>query len=79
MEKTTTIGFDVANQIFQVHGISGDGKVTVKRHLRRSEVLRFFGKLSPCRVGLEACGGSHFWAREIRDLGHDVRLFRQPV
>ena len=52
MEKTTTIGFDVANQIFQVHGISGDGKVTVKRHLRRSEVLRFFADV-PCRVGLK--------------------------
>jgi len=74
MDETTTIGFDVAKQIFQVHGISGDGKVTIKRQLRRSEVLRFFGKLTPCRVGLEACGGSHFWAREIRGLGHDVRL-----
>ena len=74
MDETTTIGFDVAKQIFQVHGISNDGKVTLKRQLRRSEVLRFFGKLSPCRVGLEACGGSHHWAREIRALGHDVRL-----
>jgi transposase len=74
MVETTIIGLDVAKQIFQVHGVSADGKVTVKRQLRRSEVLSFFGKLVRCIVGLEACGGSHFWAREIRALGHDVRL-----
>jgi transposase len=74
MGETTTIGLDVAKQIFQVHGVSADGKVTVKRQLRRSQMLGFFGKLTHCVVGLEACGGSHFWAREIRALGHDVRL-----
>ena len=74
MIETTTIGLDVAKQVFQVHGVSPDGKVTVRRQLRRSEVLKFFGKLARCVVGLEACGGSHFWAREIRVLGHDVRL-----
>jgi transposase len=74
MVETTIIGLDVAKQIFQIHGVSADGKVTVKRQLRRSEVLGFFGRLAHCVVGLEACGGSHFWAREIRALGHDVRL-----
>src|SRR5271169_6074695 len=74
MVETTIIGLDVAKQIFQVHGVSADGKVAVKRQLRRSDVLRFFGRLTRCVVGLEACGGSHFWAREIRALGHDVRL-----
>jgi transposase len=74
MGETTIIGLDVAKQIFQVHGVSADGKVTVKRQLRRSQMLGFFGKLTRCVVGLEACGGSHFWAREIRALGHDVRL-----
>jgi transposase len=69
-----TIGLDVAKQIFQVHGVSADGKATIKRQLRRSEVLAFFGRQPGCIVGLEACGGSHFWAREIRTLGHDVRL-----
>jgi transposase len=74
MGETTIIGLDVAKQIFQVHGVSADGKVTVKRQLRRSQMLGFFGKLTRCVVGLEACGGSHFWAREIRAFGHDVRL-----
>ena len=74
MNETTTIGLDIAKQIFQVHGVSADGTVTVKRRLRRSEVIRFFDRLPRCRVGLEACGGAHFWAREITALGHDVRL-----
>ena len=74
MLETMTIGLDVAKQIFQVHGVSADGKATIKRQLRRSELLAFFGKQAGCIVGLEACGGSHFWAREITALGHDVRL-----
>lgn len=74
MVEITTIGLDVAKQIFQVHGVSSDGRVIVNRQLRRSEVLRYFGKLPGCVVGLEACGGSHYWAREITALGHDVRL-----
>jgi transposase len=74
MNETTTIGLDIAKQVFQVHGVAVDGTVTVKRQLRRSEVIRFFDKLPRCRVGLEACGGAHFWARELTVLGHDVRL-----
>ena len=74
MVESTIIGLDVAKQIFQVHGVSVDGQVTVRRKLRRSEVLGFFGKLGRCTVGLEACGGSYFWAREIGSLGHEVRL-----
>jgi transposase len=74
MIASTIIGLDIAKQIFQVHGVSADGNVTVKRKLRRSEVIGFFGRQARCIVGLEACGGSHFWAREIRALGHDVRL-----
>src|ERR1019366_4251676 len=66
MIKATTIGLDVAIQIFQIHVVSTDGKVTVKRQLRRSQALGIFGKLTRCIVGLEACGRSHFWAREIR-------------
>ena len=74
MNETTTIGLDIAKQVFQVHGVAIDGTVTVKRQLRRSEVIRFFDKLPRCRVGLEACGGAHFWARELTALCHDVRL-----
>jgi transposase len=74
MVETMAIGLDVAKQIFQVHGVSVDGKVTIRRQLRRAQVLAFFARQPSCIVGLEACGGSHFWAREIRALGHDVRL-----
>jgi transposase len=74
MSDTTTIGLDIAKHVFQVHGVAADGTATVKRRLRRSEVIRFFDRLPRCRVGLEACGGAHFWAREISALGHDVRL-----
>jgi transposase len=74
MNETTTIGLDIAKQVFQVHGVAEDSTLTVKRQLRRSEVISFFDRLPRCRVGLEAWGGAHFWARELTALGHDVRL-----
>lgn len=74
MEQMATIGLDIAKSVFQVHGIGKNGSVVVQRRLRRSQVLGFFSKLSPCVVGIEACASSHFWAREIGALGHDVRL-----
>jgi transposase len=74
MEQIATIGLDIAKSVFQVHGIGKNGSVVVQRRLRRSQVLGFFSKLLPCVVGIEACASSHFWAREIGALGHDVRL-----
>jgi transposase len=74
MEQMVTIGLDIAKSVFQVHGIGKNGSVVVQRRLRRSQVLAFFSKQSPCVVGIEACASSHFWAREIGALGHDVRL-----
>lgn len=74
MEKIATVGLDVAKTVFQVHAIDAAGAPIVRRALRRSQVLAFFGKLPPCIVGMEACGTAHFWAREIRALGHDVRM-----
>ena len=74
MEQMATIGLDIAKSVFQVHGIGKGGSVVVQRRLRRSQVLAFFSKQSPCVVGIEACASSHFWAREIGALGHDVRL-----
>jgi len=74
MEQIATIGLDIAKSVFQVHGIGQNGSVVVQRRLRRSQVLGFFSKLLPCVVGIEACASSHFWAREIGALGHDVRL-----
>jgi transposase len=74
MEQMATIGLDIAKSVFQVHGIGKNGSVVVQRRLRRSQVLGFFAKQPPCVVGIEACASSHFWAREIGALGHDVRL-----
>ena len=70
----TTIGLDIAKRVFQAHGIDACGKAVLRRKLQRAEVLEFFKGLAPCLVGIEAFGTSHHWAREIRALGHDVRL-----
>jgi len=70
----TTIGLDLAKSVFQVHGVDAKGGVVVRKTLRRGQVLSFFSQLAPCLVGIEACGTSHYWAREIARLGHDVRL-----
>ena len=72
--KTTTIGLDLAKNVFQVHGVDAAGQVTVRKKLRRSELLKFFEALSPCLVGMEACATSHYWARALSALGHEVRL-----
>nr|WP_309402230.1 IS110 family transposase [Aminobacter niigataensis]WMD00169.1 IS110 family transposase [Aminobacter niigataensis] len=74
MKEVTTIGLDLAKQVFQVHGADADGAPLFNRKLRRAEVLRFFEKLPPCLVGMEACASAHYWAREISAFGHDVRL-----
>ena len=72
--EITTLGLDLAKNVFQVHGISSTGEVVVRRALRRAQVIPFFSKLAPCLVGMEACGTSHHWARELTGLGHEVRL-----
>ena len=74
MKQITTIGLDLAKQVFQIHGADAEGSPIVNRKLRRAEVLRFFEKQPACLVGIEACGSSHYWAREIAALGHEVRL-----
>jgi transposase len=74
MQTITTIGLDIAKAVFQVHGIDVEGKVIVRRQLKRRYVLAFFQKLPPCLVGIEACASSHHWSREIQALGHTVRL-----
>lgn len=74
MEQIITIGLDLAKSVFQVHGVSASGTVVIRRQLRRGEVKRFFAKLEPCIVGIEACSTSQYWAREIQVFGHEVRL-----
>ncbi|MEE8443727.1 MAG: transposase, partial [Alphaproteobacteria bacterium] len=72
--QVNTIGLDIAKNVFQVHGVDEAGQAVLRKKLRRSRMLPFFAALAPCLVGLEACGGAHYWARELRALGHDVRL-----
>src|SRR5450830_1213523 len=74
MQAITTIGLDIAKSVFQVHGVGADGHVVIRRQLKRRYVLAFFQKLSPCLVGIEACASSHHWSRELKALGHTVRL-----
>ena len=72
--KITTIGLDIAKNVFQVHGIDAAEKVVVRKQLRRGQVLAFFRALPRCLIGIEACATSHCWARELTKLGHQVRL-----
>jgi transposase len=72
--QITTIGLDIAKNVFQVHGIDAAEKVIVRKQLRRGQIIAFFEALAPCLVGMEACATSHHWARELTKLGHEVRL-----
>src|SRR5512135_742339 len=72
--QITTIGLDIAKNVFQVHGIDAAENVVVRKQLRRSQMMAFFKALAPCMVGMEACATSHYWARELTKLGHQVRL-----
>ena len=74
MGEISIIGLDLAKQVFQVHGADDKGCCTVRKQLKRREVLSFFAQLSPCIVAMEACGSAHYWAREIAKLGHEARL-----
>jgi transposase len=74
LSTVTTVGLDIAKYVFQVHAIDAAGRVVVAKAIKRKDVLSFFASLPPCLVGLEACGTSHHWGRELQALGHDVRL-----
>ena len=74
MNTITTIGLDLAKRVLQVYGLDQDGQPVLRKQLRRGQVLQFFATVSPCLVGMEACGSAHHWARELQAQGHDVRL-----
>lgn len=74
MGQVVTIGLDIAKSVFQVHGVDAEGAVVIRQKLTRARLLPFFAKLEPCLVGIEACGASHHWARELISLGHEARL-----
>ena len=70
----STVGLDLAKNVFQVHAVDRLGRPVLRKTLRRAEMTSFFTKLSPCLIGMEACAGAHFWARKLKELGHTVRL-----
>ena len=72
--QITTIGLDIAKSVFQVHGVDRHGKTVLRKRLTRAKMLAFFANLPRCLIGLEAGGGAHHWARELRALGHEARL-----
>jgi transposase len=72
--KVTRVGLDIAKDVFEVHGVNEQGKVIVRRQLRRARVLEFFANMESCWIGMESGSGAHYWARELQKLGHTVRL-----
>jgi transposase len=72
--NVTTVGIDLAKSVFQVHGVDERARVALRKQLKRAEVRKFFANLPPCLIGMEACGSAHYWARELSQLGHEVKL-----
>ena len=72
--KITTVGIDLAKNVFQVHGVDERGKTALKKQLKRAQVAEFFANLTPCLIGIEACGSAHHWARKLESFGHTVKL-----
>jgi transposase len=72
--KITTVGIDLAKNVFQVHGVDERGKAVLRKQLKRSQFLLFFSNLPPCLIGMEACGSAHHWARKLQGFGHTVKL-----
>ena len=74
MKDITVLGIDLAKNVFQLHGINVKGKSVLKRRLSREKLIEFMAQLSPCLVGIEACGGAHYWARLFIEMGHNVKM-----
>ena len=74
LRAVTTIGLDIAKNVFQVHGVDAAGAVVVAKSIRRAQLLAFFASLPPCLVGIEACSSAHHWARALIAMGHQVKL-----
>jgi transposase len=72
--KVTTVGIDLAKNVFQVHGVNEHGKAVQRKQLKRHQVIEFFANMPPCLIGMEACGSAHHWARRLQALGHTVKL-----
>lgn len=72
--QVSTIGLDIAKNVFQAHGIDAAGRTVITRQLRRGQVMGYFDNLPPCLIGMEACATAHHWARELTKMGHTVQL-----
>ena len=72
--KITTVGIDLAKNVFQIHAVDERATVVLRKQLRRDQMTAFFANLPPCVIGMEACGSAHHWARTLKSLGHDARL-----
>ena len=72
--KITTIGIDLAKEVFQIHGVDEHGKVLLRKRLSRGKMAKFFANIEPCLIGMEACGSSHHWARKLGEFGHTIKL-----
>lgn len=68
--KITTVGIDLAKNVFQVHGVNERGKTMLKKQLKREQMMLFFTNLPPCLIGMEACGSAHYWANQLQRVGH---------
>ena len=72
--KITTVGIDLAKNVFQVHAVDERGRAVLRKQLRRDQMTAFFANLPPCLIGMEACASAHHWARTLQKFGHTVRL-----
>ena len=72
--KITTIGIDLAKEVFQLHGVDAHGKTVLRRQLKRREMATYFVNIEPCLIGMEACGSANHWARKLEEFGHTVKL-----
>ena len=72
--EITTLGIDLAKNVFQLHGVNKSGRVTLRKQIRRSQLAAFVANIPPCLIGIVACGGSHYWARDFGKMGHTVKL-----
>jgi transposase len=78
MKDIKVLGIDLAKNVFQLHGVKAKGKCALKKRLNREKLIEFISQLPPCLVGIEACGGAHYWARMFIEMGHTVKMMMAP-
>lgn len=74
MKDITTLGIDLAKNVFQLHGVDTMGNKVLSKRLSRNRLAKFIANLKPCLIGMEACSGAHYWSRKFRSFGHEVKL-----